>query len=50
MTDLIWMTIYALGGRSIMRWLRSPEHQRWFNWISGGLLILAGVALALSNI
>ncbi len=48
--DLIWMAIYALGGRSIMRWLRSPEHQRWFNWISGSVLIIAGVALALSKL
>jgi homoserine/homoserine lactone efflux protein len=48
--DLMWMCIYALGGRSIMRWLKSPEHQRWFNWISGGVLILAGTALAFSNL
>jgi homoserine/homoserine lactone efflux protein len=48
--DFIWMSIYALGGRSIMHWLKKPEHQRWFNWISGGLLIAAGVALALSEL
>ena len=48
--DLIWMTIYALGGHSIMRWLKSPHHQRWFNWISGSVLILAGGLLAVSKL
>jgi homoserine/homoserine lactone efflux protein len=48
--DFIWMSVYALGGRSIMRWLTSPQHQRWFNWISGGALILAGGALAFTNL
>ncbi|WP_049632507.1 LysE family translocator [Cellvibrio sp. pealriver] len=48
--DLIWMTVYAVGGHSIMRWLKSPEHQRWFNWISGGALILAGGALAFTKL
>jgi homoserine/homoserine lactone efflux protein len=48
--DFIWMSIYALGGRSIMHWLGTPKHQRWFNWISGGLLIVAGIALAFSKL
>ena len=48
--DFIWMTIYAISGQSIMRWLKSPEHQRWFNWISGGALILAGGALAFTKL
>lgn len=48
--DFIWMSIYAIGGRSIVHWLKTPEHQRWFNWISGGLLIVAGVALAFSKL
>lgn len=48
--DFIWMSIYALGGRGIMHWLKSPEHQRWFNWISGGALILAGGALAFTKL
>lgn len=48
--DFIWMAIYAIGGQSIMRWLKSPEHQRWFNWISGGALILAGGALAFTKL
>lgn len=48
--DLVWMTAYAVGGHSIMRWLKSPAHQRWFNWISGGVLILAGGLLAVSKL
>ena len=48
--DFVWMSIYALGGRGIMHWLKSPEHQRWFNWISGGALILAGGALAFTKL
>lgn len=48
--DFIWMTIYAVGGQSIMRWLKSPEHQRWFNWISGGALMLAGGTLAFTKL
>ncbi|HSC67881.1 MAG TPA: LysE family translocator [Cellvibrio sp.] len=48
--DLLWMAIYALGGRGIMRWLKTPQHQRWFNWISGGALILAGGALAVAKL
>jgi len=48
--DFIWMAIYALGGQSIMRWLKSPEHQRWFNWISGGALIVAGTLLAFTKL
>lgn len=48
--DFVWMSIYALGGRGIMRWLKSPQHQRWFNWISGGALILAGCALAFTQL
>ena len=48
--DFIWMAIYALGGRSIMRWLKSPQHQRWFNWISGGALIVAGSVLAFTKL
>lgn len=49
-TDLLWMTIYALGGSTIMRWLKSPPHQRWFNRISGGTLIAAGIALAFTQL
>ncbi len=44
-TDLLWMAIYAIGGSAIMRWLKSPLHQQWFNRISGSALVAAGVAL-----
>lgn len=49
-TDLLWMVIYALGGSAIMRWLKSPRHQRWFNRMSGVALIAAGVALAFAQL
>lgn len=49
-TDLLWMAIYALGGSAIMRWLTSPSHQRWFNRISGGALVAAGIALAFTRL
>ncbi|WP_225318674.1 LysE family translocator [Cellvibrio sp. KY-GH-1] len=49
-TDLLWMAIYASGGSAIMRWLKSPAHQRWFNRISGGTLIAAGIALAFTQL
>lgn len=47
--DLVWMVIYAKGGSFIMQWMKSPEHQRWFNRISGGALILTGGALSLAT-
>ncbi len=49
-TDLLWMAIYALGGSAIMRWLKSPTHQRWFNRVSGGALIAAGITLAFTQL
>jgi len=48
--DLMWMAIYAQGGSMIMRWLDAPQHQRWFNRISGGALVLAGIALSFSRL
>ncbi len=48
-TDLIWMFIYALAGNSIMRWLKTPKHQTWFNALSGLVLIAAGIFMALSG-
>ena len=48
-TDLVWMFIYAIAGNSIMRWLKTPTHQLWFNSLSGLVLIAAGVFMALSG-
>jgi homoserine/homoserine lactone efflux protein len=47
--DLGWMYIYAIAGRKIMQWIKSPQHQKRFNQITGGLLILAGLALGFIN-
>jgi homoserine/homoserine lactone efflux protein len=43
--DLGWMYIYAIAGRKIMQWIKSPIHQKRFNQVTGGLLIMAGLAL-----
>ena len=45
--DLVWMLAYAVGGREILRWLKTPRHHRWFNRLSGSALIVAGVFLLL---
>ena len=47
--DLAWMFVYAAAGNKIMQWLKKPEHQRLFNYISGAVLIAAGLAMALSG-
>lgn len=47
--DLVWMVIYAKGGSFIMQWMKSPEHQRWFNRISGGALGIMGVMLLFAD-
>jgi homoserine/homoserine lactone efflux protein len=47
--DLMWMFIYAMAGNSIMRWLKTPKHQRGFNALSGLVLIAAGIFMALSG-
>lgn len=48
--DLVWMLAYAFGGRILMRWMKAPEHQRWFNRVCGGALMVMGALLALSKI
>lgn len=45
LTDLVWMLVYAKGGSFIMGWLRNPQHQRWFNYLCGGALMLTGVLM-----
>lgn len=47
--DLIWMYIYAIAGKKIMQWIKSPLHQKRFNQVTGGLLVLAGLALGFMN-
>jgi homoserine/homoserine lactone efflux protein len=47
--DLLWMFSYALAGNRIMRWLKTPKHQLWFNALAGLVLIAAGVFMALSG-
>jgi len=48
-TDLVWMLAYALAGNNIMHWLKKPVHQKWFNSLSGLLLMAAGLFMALSG-
>lgn len=40
-----WYLTYAMGGRSLVRYLRRAEWQRLFNRATGGLFILFGVSL-----
>jgi len=49
LTDLIWMMIYAAAGSSIMRWMNEPRHHKYFNIISGLVLMAAGLVLAFSG-
>lgn len=48
--DFIWMAIYAKGGSALMQWLDKPEHQRWFNRICGGMLMVAGIAMGFAKL
>lgn len=48
--DLVWMVIYATGGSVIIKWMSTPTHQRWFNQVSGGALMLMGCVLAFTNL
>jgi len=48
--DFVWMSVYALAGKQIMRWLSAPKHQRWFNRAAGTALIGAGGALSLTKL
>lgn len=45
-----WFTTYALGGRSLARYLASPVRQRWFNRATGGVFMAFGLALLGSRV
>lgn len=48
-TDLLWMFVYAGLGNRIMAWLKTPKHQTLFNTISGLVLIIAGLLVAVTG-
>jgi len=48
-TDLLWMLIYAALGNRIMVWLKTPKHQTLFNTISGLVLIIVGLLVAVTG-
>ncbi len=43
--ESIWYAIYALGGRSLARYLERPNARRTFNRVTGGIFVAFGVAL-----
>ena len=40
-----WMCVYAGGGASLAKWLKTGRRLRWFNRTAGGAFIGAGVLL-----
>ena len=40
-----WYFVYALGGRSLSRYLARPRIRRWFNYATGCIFIGFGLAL-----
>jgi homoserine/homoserine lactone efflux protein len=47
--DLVWMITYAAAGNKIMGWLKTPQHQHYFNTFSGVVLIAAGILMAVTG-
>ncbi|MEA4838290.1 MAG: LysE family translocator [Rhodospirillaceae bacterium] len=43
--EICWYFVYALGGRSLSRYLARPSMRRWFNYATGGIFIGFGLAL-----
>ncbi|WP_028641322.1 LysE family translocator [Novosphingobium acidiphilum] len=41
-----WYFTYALGGRGLAGWLRSPARRRLFNRVTGGVFVVFGLAIA----
>ncbi|WP_096085408.1 LysE family translocator [Agaribacterium haliotis] len=48
--DMLWMSIYAGGGKLLLKWLQTPVFRRIFNISCGSALLVAAVFLSLSNI
>ena len=48
--DLVWMLAYAAGGKLLMSWLETEQHQRWFNRLCGAALMLVGIGLVLHRV
>ena len=44
---MLWFTVLILATRSFTRWLRQPEITRRLDQLTGGVLILFGLKLAL---
>lgn len=43
--ECFWYFVYALGGRSLTRYIARPPVKRWFNRITGGIFVGFGLAL-----
>jgi threonine/homoserine/homoserine lactone efflux protein len=41
-----WYFTYALGGRGLATWLRSPARRRLFNRVTGGVFVVFGLVIA----
>ncbi|MEN9558828.1 MAG: hypothetical protein RLZZ502_39 [Pseudomonadota bacterium] len=48
-TDAVVMACYTGLATQLMRALNSPKKQRWFNGFTGGLFVVAGLALVFKN-
>ena len=44
--EFSWYFTYALGGRGLAGWLRSPARRRLFNRVTGGVFVVFGLAIA----
>jgi len=47
--EFISLMIYASGGRQLAIWLQSGQRLHWINRISGSMMIIIGIWLALSH-
>ncbi len=48
--EAFWFSVYALGGRSLARFLAPASRQRLFNRITGGVFVAFGAALLSSRV